>query len=84
MYRESNFEGIARLHEPGFKGFPTSKLYNSPVGLGLISQARWFWYLFVSSAVTKVWRLFVNTQISAAALFKFFPVKVRRLIDHLR
>ena len=35
----------------------------------------------ISSAVAKVRRLFVNTQISAAALIKLFSVKVRHLIE---
>ena len=52
---------VLLLQEPGFKSFPAAKLENSPAGRGPISQAIWFRYLFVSSAVTKVWRLFVNT-----------------------
>ena len=38
----------------------------------------------ISSAVAKVRRLFLNTQISAAALIKLISAKVLRLIDHLR
>ena len=36
----------------------------------------------VSSAVIKVGRLFVNTQISAAALINVFSVNVRRLFEY--
>ena len=36
----------------------------------------------VSSAVIKVGRLFVNTQISAAALINVFSVSVRRLFEY--
>ena len=38
----------------------------------------------ISSAVAKVRRLFLNTQIIAAALIKLISAKVLRLIDHLR
>ena len=35
------------LYESGFKSFPTLKLQNSRVGQGLISQAIWFWSLYI-------------------------------------
>ena len=58
------------LYELRFKSFPTFKHENSQVGHGLICQAIWFWYLFISSTRTKVGCLFVNTQTGAAALIK--------------
>ena len=45
-------------------------------GRGLISQAIWFLYLFISSAITKVGSLFINTQISAAL------IRERRLLPY--
>ena len=38
-----------KICKPGFKSFPTLKLENSWVGRGLISQAIWFWYIFIST-----------------------------------
>ena len=44
-----------------------------------ISQAIWFWYLFILSAVTKVESLFINIQISTVAL-----IWERRLLNYAR
>ena len=59
------------LYEPGFRSF---QRYNSRVVRDIISQKRWFWYLFISSAVNKVESLFVNAQIGAAARIKVGPL----------
>ena len=75
-----NTKEMQVLYEPGFTSFPTLKLKNSRDGRGLISQSIWFLYLFISSTVTKVGRLFVNTQkISVSALIKLFSVNFRHL-----
>ena len=40
------------FYEPGFKSFPALRTHE----LAAVSQAIWFWYLFIWSAVTKVGR----------------------------
>ena len=78
--KKDKYVHLELLYKPSFKSFPTLKR-EKLTSWSWSYQATWFSYLFISSAITKVGRLFVNTQISTAALIKLFLVKVWCLFE---
>ena len=66
-----------------FKSFPVLKHFRTHELVAVLFLKRYGFDISRYQAPIIIGRLLVNTQISAAALVKYFSVRARRLIDHL-